>query len=101
MALIYANDIVILPFVSKVCENIDWSSRNLLARVRANGELVVISFVSRKLNSEYSLASDCVFVAATEKLGSLASEHAAHDELYATTLHLLGILDASLSDRLA
>ena len=66
MALIYANDIVILPFVSKVGENIDWGSRDLLARVCANGELVVISLVSRKLDSEDSLSSDCVFVAATE-----------------------------------
>ena len=51
-----------------------------------NLKLVIISFVSRKLDSQNFFASDFMLIAASKKFGCLTSEHAAHNELYSATL---------------
>ena len=56
----------------------------------ANGESVAVPFISRKFDSEDTLASNVVLVASAEELGRFTRKHAAHDKFDATALSLLG-----------
>ena len=53
----------------------------------ADGEVVTVAAISGKLDSQYSLASDIVLIAPSQKLSCLASKHASHDQLNSAFLN--------------
>lgn len=86
MSLINPNHVVIEPFVPEVSQRVDRFGGLLHARMGADLEVVAVASISRELHTKDTLASDVVLVAPSKKLGGLASEHAAHDELNASSL---------------
>lgn len=86
LPLIDTDHISVDPFVSKVSERSDWFGGMLQTRMSANLEVVPVASVRRELHTKDILACNLVLVAPSEKLGRLSSEHAAHDELDASSL---------------
>ena len=89
LAFIDSNNIVGPPLVLQLSKGVDRGRLNLDATVRIDTEIKTVAEVSWKFDSQDFLASDSMFITATEQLGGFTGKHAAHDKFNTATLSWL------------